>query len=101
MDLKRIEDERLFGPDAPAAEAPEEVRRRRQVESDFASVFMAHPRGKAVLAEIARICKFNSPARSVEDMALQNAFKTILHRLGRWNDDIKGADDLVERLLGA
>lgn len=92
--------ERIFGrePKTDLVDA-EEVHKRNLLRADFELVFMRHPRGQVVLAEIARICHFTSPATTTEDMVLQNAFKSILHLLGRWTDDKKGADELVERLL--
>jgi hypothetical protein len=101
--VKKVEAiEHAMGPIARSdAEAlTTEEARRKQISADFELVFMRHPRGPAVLAEIARILHFVDAARTPEDMALQNAFKTILHRLGRWADDEKGSEELVTRLLG-
>jgi hypothetical protein len=33
-------------------------------------------------------------------MALQNAFKTVLHRLGAWADDDAGRFEIMRRLRG-
>jgi len=74
--------------------------KRNLMSADFELVFVKHPRGPAVLAEIARIMHFTDAAHTPEDMALQNAFKTILHRLGKWADDEKAADEIIERLIG-
>lgn len=78
-----------------------EALRRRQMQANFQAVFVNHPSGQAVLAELARICHFMSPALTPEDMVLHNAFKSILHWLGKWHDDREAADDMVRRILGA
>ena len=77
-----------------------ELANRSIMMADFDSVFIKTPRGRAVLSEIARILHFTVPAITQEDMALQNAFKSILHRLGRWSDDDVVADEIIGRLIG-
>jgi hypothetical protein len=99
LDKIRKTREAALYPDPVVVEDNEAKQARLRMQADFELVFLRHARGQAVLSEIARICHFTSPARSVDDMVLQNAFKTILHRLGRWTDDEKGADEIIERLL--
>lgn len=85
----------------PGNRAPvDEVAERQRISVAYEVTFINNPSGKTVLADIAGICHFMEPARTAEDMALQNAFKTILHRMGRWVDDKQGADELIGRLLG-
>lgn len=78
----------------------EEKANRQRLSVAYEITFINNPSGKSVLADIAGICHFMDPAKTPEDMALQNAFKTILHRMGRWIDDEKGAEELIDRLLG-
>lgn len=84
----------------PGAASDMELAERNRISAAYDMVFVRTPQGATVLADIAEILHVMEPARSVEDMALQNAFKTILHRMGRWADDKKGAEEYVSRLLG-
>jgi hypothetical protein len=97
---RQAAEEKILGPALTTQTLdPAEIVRRNHLRADFELVFIRDPRGPAVLAEIARICHFMDSSETVQDMALQNAFRTILHHLGRWSDDKGGADDFIARLL--
>ena len=97
---RKKDEERIYGRDTPApGVSPELLARRKNLQAAFELVFVRHPNGEQVLAEIARICHFTAPALTAEDMVLQNAFKSILHMLGKWTDDRDGAEEIVHRLV--
>ena len=77
----------------------EEIAARQLVRQDFVSVFQLHPQGRQVLVEIGTILHAFEAALTPEDMALQNAFKTILHRIGVWGDSRPDAEEIVRKLL--
>ena len=77
----------------------EEIADRIQTRQGFVAVFQLHPQGRQVLVEIGAILHAFEAARTPEDMALQNAFKTILHRIGVWGDSRGDAEEIVRKLL--
>lgn len=93
-DMDQAFKEPLAGP----VVSEEEVNRRKHLQAAF-RLCLAGAAGQEVLVELGRICHFYAPAYTPEDMALQNAFKTILHRLGAWADDEQGERDIIRRLL--
>jgi hypothetical protein len=77
--------------------SPEEVARRKRLQAAFQLAF-GGANGEEILLELADILHFFSPGYTPEDMALQNAFKTIMHRAGLWADDDQGRQDIIRRL---
>jgi hypothetical protein len=65
--------------------SPEELGRRNRLRAAFQIAFTGDA-GLTVLEEIGEILHFFGPAYNEQDMALQNAMKSILHRLGVWGD---------------
>ena len=77
----------------------EEIAARQQVRQDFVSVFQLNPQGRQVLVEIGFILHAFEAALTPEDRALQNAFKSILQRIGVWGDSRADAEEIVRKLL--
>ena len=77
--------------------SPEEIDRRKLKQAQYRAIFGGDI-GNAVLSDLGDILHFFSPAYTPEDMALQNAFKTVLHRLGAWADDDQGRLDIIRKL---
>lgn len=75
----------------------EEIARRKRIQAIFQLAF-GGVNGEEILMELADILHFFSPAYTPEDMVLQNAFKTIMHRAGLWADDDQGRRDIIRRL---
>jgi hypothetical protein len=75
----------------------DEVNRRKLLQARYRAVFNGDV-GTAVLADLGDILHYFGPAYTPEDMALQNAFKTVLHRLGAWADDDQGRLDIIRKL---
>jgi hypothetical protein len=75
----------------------EEIDRRKKLQAIYRVAFMGD-NGTEVLADLGDILHFFGPAYTPEDMALQNAFKTVLHRLGAWADDDQGRRDIIRKL---
>jgi len=76
---------------------PEEIARRKKVIAAFQLSFPGDA-GLTALTEIGDICHFFGPAHTTEDMALQNAFKSILHHLGAWGDADGDRREIIRRL---
>lgn len=76
---------------------PAEITRRKHVQAVFMQACQGD-NGIEFLVELGDILHFFSPAFTPEDMALQNAFKTVLHHLGSWGDDAQGRLAVIRKL---
>ena len=79
--------------------SPEEINRRKHLQAVYQAA-CGGATGLEFLADLGDILHFFGPAHTPEDMALQNAFKTVLHRLGAWADDDAGRFEIMRRLRG-
>jgi hypothetical protein len=75
----------------------EEINQRKHLQAVYRIAFHGD-NGTETLADLGDILHFFSPAYTPEDMALQNAFKAVLHRLGAWADDEQGRLDIIRKL---
>jgi hypothetical protein len=75
----------------------EEIARRNHLRAAFQIAFTGDA-GLTALEEIGDICHFFGAAHTPEDMALQNAFKSILHHLGAWGDADGDRREIIRRL---
>jgi hypothetical protein len=76
-----------------------ELARRKHTQAVF-QMACAGDNGNEFLVELGEILHFFGPAYTPEDMVLQNAFKTVLHRLGSWADDDAGRMAIIRKLRG-
>lgn len=79
--------------------SPEEMARRKHLSAVYQTVFSGEM-GLECLADLGDILHFFGAAYNDADIALSNAFKTILHRLGAWADDDIGRRDIIRKLRG-